>query len=83
MFTGITDSADIENVIKAHRLLIGCKGQTVTKQSMHADDGERLLPANIRISYKLKNGKELDRQYFVASDEALKRLCGDNARRYL
>ena len=87
MFTGITDSADIENVIKAHRLLIGCKGQTVTKQSMHADDGERLLPANIRISYKLKNGKELDRQYFVASDEALKTLAeithGDTYKEYV
>lgn len=87
MFTGITDSADIENVIKTHRLLIGCKGQTVTKQSMHADDGERLLPANIRISYKLKNGKELDRQYFVASDEALKTLAeithGDTYKEYV
>lgn len=87
MFTGITDSADIENVIKAHRLLIGCKGQTVTKQSMHADDGERLLPANIRISYKLKNGKELDRQYFIASDEALETLAeithGDTYKEYV
>lgn len=87
LFTGITDSADIENVIKAHRLLIGCKGQTVTKQSMHADGGERLLPANIRISYKLKNGKELDRQYFIASDEALKTLAeithGDTYKEYV
>ena len=87
LFTGITDSADIENVIKAHRLLIGCKGQTVTKQSMHADGGERLLPANIRISYKLKNGKELDRQYFIASDEALETLAeithGDTYKEYV
>lgn len=87
LFTGITDSTDIENVIKAHRLLIGCKGQKVTKQSMHAADGERLVPANIRISYKLKNGKEIDRQYFVASDEVLMTLAeitrGDTYKEYV
>lgn len=75
LFSGITDSKGIESVRKVHEMLIACKGEKLTKQSRYAAEGERLLPVNIKISYKLKNGKEIDRQYFAASDKVIGTLA--------
>lgn len=68
---GFTAEADIERALDIHKKLIEISGEEVDAESISAPYGERIRPVSIDIVYHLKNGKTLQRSYFVANDEIL------------
>lgn len=75
LFEGFTEKEDIELALKIHEALIALKGNEVTNETMYAENGERLFPASVRISYTLKNGKTVNRLYPYATDAIISELA--------
>lgn len=71
---GFTDKADIERALDIHKKLIDISDAEVNEDSVSAPYGEKIRPVSIDIVYHLKNGKTLQRAYFVANDEIMKQL---------
>ncbi len=75
LFEGFTEKEDIERILKIHESLIELKGNEVTNEAMYAENGERLFPTSVRISYTLKNGKIVNRLYPYASETVILELA--------
>ncbi len=70
-----TDRKDIERIVSIHKQLIGCKRLDVNAKTVCAPYAERVVPTNIAVIYKLKDGRTFERVYYAATEDILCQLA--------